>query len=362
MKETRSLPARISHYLALMRRRAQEGHLSLPRQLAEVLALGLLTGNGPGYYLCGGFYQRDVSWGEKRMHLGAKEYRARVSVLNPERLRSLTQNKLVEKSLLTALGFPTPRFVGFLHPELGRTSDGQSLRTKDQFEALIGQYRGRRLVFKILEGWAGQGFVAADIDSAGDAVRVADLGKGPGATPVSAEQFYSRVLEGQGSTGRLIEEYFLQHPEVAAFNPSSVNTCRVWVAGERAGPARAVLAYLRMGRGGSLVDNQSAGGIVAPIDLETGALRAAVDGLPERTVFERHPDHGARIAGFSIPFWAEAKPLAEECVKAFPGLRFAGVDVAIGPAGPAILELNASPDREGSAFVGIPSGAVVPKG
>jgi hypothetical protein len=115
-----------------------------------------------------------------------------------------------------------------------------------------------------------------------------------------------------------------------------------------------------MGRGDSIVDNQSAGGIVAPIDLVTGAVGAAIDGLPERTRFERHPDHGAAIAGARIPTWAESKALAEACVWVFPGLRFAGVDVAIGPEGPVILELNASPDREGAAQVGIPSGDIVP--
>jgi len=352
--------ARLFRYGHLMRQRAREGHLSFLRQSIEMLALALLTGNGPGYYLAAGHYRQEISWRDKRMHLGGKAYRDRVSVLNPPRLRPLTQNKLVEKSLLVSLGFPTPRFVGFLHPERGRTSAGQRLGSCDELAALLRNHLGGRIAFKLLEGWAGQGFFAADIDSAGGGLRVVVSGKGHDSRAVPVESFYQTLLAGRGSAGRVIEEYFSQHPIMARFNPSSVNTCRIWAAAERSGPARAVLAYVRMGREGSVVDNQSAGGIVAPIDLETGVTRAAIDGLPTRATFERHPDHGAPIEGCSLPFWREAKALAEESVSAFPGLRFAGVDIAIGPNGPTILELNASPDREG-ALAGVPSGLVVPR-
>ena len=39
----------------------------------------------------------------------------------------------------------------------------------------------------------------------------------------------------------------------------------------------------------------------------------------------------------------------------FQGLKFAGVDVAVGPGGPVIVELNVNPDREGAAFTDIPT-------
>jgi glutathione synthase/RimK-type ligase-like ATP-grasp enzyme len=42
-------------------------------------------------------------------------------------------------------------------------------------------------------------------------------------------------------------------------------------------------------------------------------------------------------------------------VLAFPGIRFAGVDVAISQSGPIVIELNTSPDRIGAAFVGVPT-------
>ena len=47
--------------------------------------------------------------------------------------------------------------------------------------------------------------------------------------------------------------------------------------------------------------------------------------------------------------------LAEQSLMCFQGLKFAGVDVAVGPDGPVIVELNVNPDREGAAFTDIPT-------
>jgi glutathione synthase/RimK-type ligase-like ATP-grasp enzyme len=116
-----------------------------------------------------------------------------------------------------------------------------------------------------------------------------------------------------------------------------------------------ILCYLRIGRAGSLVDNHSSGGIVAPVDLGTGEVHAAIDGLPAREVFPLHPDHGAPIEGQRIPFFGESLELARRSLLAFPFFRFAGVDVAIVADGPRVLELNPSPDREGAAYVGAKS-------
>ena len=64
------------------------------------------------------------------------------------------------------------------------------------------------------------------------------------------------------------------------------------------------------------------------------------------------------IQGASVVFLEEAKSLASVALDSFPGLGFAGVDVAIGPDGPMILELNVNPDRQGAAFVDIPTGEI----
>jgi hypothetical protein len=45
------------------------------------------------------------------------------------------------------------------------------------------------------------------------------------------------------------------------------------------------------------------------------------------------------------PFWREALALGAKAVSVFPRIRFAGIDVAITPTGPAMIELNVFPNR-----------------
>jgi hypothetical protein len=352
-----SLASRLAQYWSLTRKRAAEGHLSVTRQLLEMCALLLISGNGPGLYHLAGFWRRSVPFREKCAHLSAGGYRRRLRRLNPPEYRKITQNKLPEKGLLNLLGFPTPEFVGFLCPQIGRCHDGQPLRDAEDLARLIRRLADSRLCFKPVEGWGGKGFELVEIVR-DEPMRFRLVRDG---RAVDVRTFVSTILSRNKVFGVLIEKYLEQHPDMAQFNPSSVNTCRVWVARPCDAAARVLLAYLRIGRAGSPVDNQSSGGIVAPIDLQTGAVSAAIDGLPTRAVFPRHPDHGARIEGGVIPSWSEVKALAESCLAAIPRLRFAGLDIAVGRAGPIVIELNAIPDREGAAFVGVPTGPALPR-
>ena len=56
-----------------------------------------------------------------------------------------------------------------------------------------------------------------------------------------------------------------------------------------------------------------------------------------------------------VPWWPEVQSLAMKALLAFPELRFAGLDIAIGETGPVVLELNVSPDREAAAFTDCPT-------
>jgi glutathione synthase/RimK-type ligase-like ATP-grasp enzyme len=81
--------------------------------------------------------------------------------------------------------------------------------------------------------------------------------------------------------------------------------------------------------------------------------------VPTRETYPVHPDNGAAIEGRRVPCWTEAKSLAEDCVTAFPELRFAGLDIAIGVDGPVVIEMNVFPDREGAAFVDMPTATIL---
>ena len=158
----------------------------------------------------------------------------------------------------------------------------------------------------------------------------------------------------------MLEEYLEQHERMRAFNRTSVNTMRIWVLRGGEGPPFLLGGYLRIGRGGSLVDNQTSGGLVARIDPATGTLGPATNGYVDRPQYAVHPDHAAPIEGEIVPCWSEATSLAISTLMLFPNIRFAGFDIAVSSRSPVVIELNVSPDLLGQALIEIPLRPVLP--
>ncbi len=138
-----------------------------------------------------------------------------------------------------------------------------------------------------------------------------------------------------------IEEAIVQHAEMARLNASSVNSVRIVtvLCGET---IHVMYAILRVGSGGSAVDNISSGGMYAPLD-ETGVVTAPA--FCDRTAdyYEVHPTSGARLAGFSIPLFAQAVEMIRRAALVVPEVRYTGWDVAITKDGPVIIEGNTRP-------------------
>lgn len=341
--------ARARAVLDQSRQRSAEGHLPVARQVGEMAWLRLTRGIGPAYYQLAGFWRRDMPWRVKAAHIGVREYRRRLARLNPEEYRKLSQHKVAEKAILALFGVPTPRFLGCLHRHAGRAAGGAALATGKDLEALLESVGLPRVCFKPVEGWGGAGFRAVELASGPAGLLARPLSGGP-ARPLVA--YVDEDLLPAGDSGWIVEEYVDQHERCRAFNPSSLNTMRLWVLRRGGEPARVLGGFLRIGRAGSLVDNVAAGGILARIDLATGVLDAAID--RQRRTYRVHPDHGAPIEGRVVPCWPEAAALACETLPLFPHLRFAGFDVAVSRQGPLVIELNVTPDLQGAAEAGIP--------
>jgi len=332
--------------------KSRVGDKTVLRQWVEMLGLRLLHGNGPGYYQLAGFWRHGQSWSTMARHLSYRQYKAHIDALNPRVYQKLSQSKLAEKAIFTLMGIPTPRFLGLLDRACGRDATGAPLRSAEDLVRLIAEVDVDRLCFKLLEGHGGKGFMAADVLRGEDEPRFRSL-QSINSTDGGVYSA-SELMTLLGDAPRILEVYIEQHPAYAAFNPTSVNTLRIWVL--RRGDMTSIrLAYLRIGKKGSLVDNGVAGGIMTPVDLQTGRLSAAVEPRPTRRIFPVHPEHGAPIEGVVLPMFEEAKALAARCLTVFPRLNFAGVDVAMTPTGPVITEMNVQPSRNGAAYVGVPT-------
>ena len=140
----------------------------------------------------------------------------------------------------------------------------------------------------------------------------------------------------------IAEEVIVQHPKMSSLNPSSINTLRP-ISFFKDGHVYFLDIYIRIGAGG-LVDNFCDGGMVAPVDIDTGIVKySAVD--ENLNDYYAHPITGAIIPGFQVPFFDEAKKMVVEAASRIPELRYVGWDIAITEKGPSLIEGNVFPSH-----------------
>ena len=174
-------------------------------------------------------------------------------------------------------------------------------------------------------------FILKPIDGSG--------GSGVQKLPAEIESF-DEVL---ANVPCLVEEVVVQCDEIAALNSSSVNTIRPLTFVQDNGEPILLAAYLRIGRGG-VVDNFCSGGMLSPINLETGEIEyPAAD--EHNDSYEVHPLTNVPIVGFKVPKFDEVKATVLEAAKVVPQIRYVGWDIAITDKGPTIIEGNEYPSH-----------------
>lgn len=311
-----------------------------------MIVLRLFHGLGPRHYHTARYWRKELPWEFKTGFWNYKKFRRFVKTLNPPAYQKLSQNKISEKAVLQLLKIPTPMFLGWLHFRLGVAVTGEKLNSGVDLTRLLQSLPPiERVCFKLVEGYGGTGFRAVSVSwEPTPSFRLLDTGE-----QISISRFVDDILRPGSGADYIVESYLQQHPELARFNESSVNTLRVW-AFCREGRREILGAFLRVGRRGSLVDNTSQGALAFPVDTDTGTIGVGIFKSIFNETFESHIDSGEPITGATVPFWNESVNLAIRAVAAFPNLHFAGVDLAITPDGPMVIELNVEPDPT-SAFI-----------
>ena len=343
----------LREYIRIAREKANEGHLSVPRQITEMILLYLCRGLGPRYYLFGRFWRREIPLGKKLRHLNEKDYVRQIAKLNSPQYQKCSQHKVAEKAILSLFGIPTPRFFGHIQNLTGRSCHGDPLRTAEDLAALLERERPTRICFKLVEGWSGTGFEAAEIDYNGSPPALIPLPTGS-RTDIG-DYLDIRLKMESCPQGRIIEEYCRQDPWYQSLNPTSLNTLRIYAILQPSGPARILGGYLRIGRKGSLIDNASKGGILFPFDPKSGTLKLGHFNTIDTSFYKCHPDSGIQIEGCKLPKWDEALELVRKALEIFPNIRFAGLDIAVTEDGPTVIELNVQPDRNAACNIDLPT-------
>ena len=149
----------------------------------------------------------------------------------------------------------------------------------------------------------------------------------------------------RGQDRCLAEEVLRQHTAMDRLNHSAVNTVRIGTLSCDGKPPAILYAFARIGNSDRPVDNLNAGGMCAPVDLDTGVITHP--GYDKNgIVYETHPRSGCRIPGFQIPWWKEAARMCLEAASEIPQMGYIGWDVCITETGPVLIEANNLPGHD----------------
>ena len=140
----------------------------------------------------------------------------------------------------------------------------------------------------------------------------------------------------------VVQEKLVQEPLVSAFNPSSINTCRIMTFRRPwDGHVDVAASMLRLGCSDDIVDNISSGGVSVGI-RKTGELNPT--GLTSKFgIVDKHPVAGRLLRGFVVPGFDKMCTAACAIAAKIPDFNLLGFDVMIRADGrPCVVEINAT--------------------
>ncbi len=146
----------------------------------------------------------------------------------------------------------------------------------------------------------------------------------------------------------LIQNKVHQHKDMAALNPTSLNTMRILTY--RSGmEILLIYSVIRIGRLNQVIDNQSAGGLSTTINSEGKLGKFSFGNVGSDNI--EQTDTGIKLEGYQIPSYDKAISFVKRLHYRLPFLNIVGWDVAIEENGePVLIEFNVGPGLSQSAF------------
>jgi alpha-L-glutamate ligase-like protein len=229
------------------------------------------------------------------------------------------------RDLCVGMGVPTPDLYAVVAAHSALWHLPRLLAGRDDFVIKPNRGAGGRGVLVIV-GRDGPGFVRHN---------------GQRLSAVELTQHVSSIISGLFSLGGRADEALLQQrivPDPAFERISFQGTADVRVIVYRGVPAMAMLRLPTKESGGRA--NLHQGAIGAGVDLKAGHTTRAVQ---RNRATDYHPDTGASVVGFSVPYWSDILEMSRRVSEA-TGLGYVGVDVVVDRRrGPLLLEVNARP-------------------
>lgn len=204
--------------------------------------------------------------------------------------------------------------------------------------------------------FAGEDFLTAmnQLDNGEYFLKITDIDQGKGVFAIQKIGRAFVINNGEILIDELIEKYvkksnylilqekLYNHPAIAAFNPSSLNTVRIVTTKFKTNPY-ILSATLRTGaKKDAYVDNACQGGTFIGINDKTGELMewGYYEFGKGKTREKEHPISHIKYKGYKIPFWKETLEICKKVHLLADYYNSVAWDVAITNNGPKIIELN----------------------
>lgn len=144
----------------------------------------------------------------------------------------------------------------------------------------------------------------------------------------------------------VIQEWLNCHETLTKIYPYSVNTFRIMTYLWK-DKIYHLPIVMRVGRGGSCVDNASSGGIFVAIDDDGTLHKTAFTEF--NTQYTEHPDTHIRFEGYKIPHFQKLIKAAHRMQELLPHIGVCHLDFTLDPQGePVLLEINTT---EGASWL-----------
>jgi len=266
------------------------------------------------------------------------------SVLTPRRYGCLFENKLIFNRYFTSVGLPLATVFGVFDPQVGRSMDGESLRTEPELRTFLRRFRQEGFAFKPAEGVRGHLVLILTGSAPGHPDTFLTLaGERYDAAGLVAATRNTAALENQEPgadlSSFLIEERFRPHADLAEFIGPTLCTVRVVTIVALDGSPQIVASVFKLQPKPLGVDHLMYGALGCWVDPDTGALG------PGRTRTDyvytsRIPGTDRSFVGYRLPCWTQVKEVALRAAVAFPWARSVGWDIGISDRGAVLIEGN----------------------
>ena len=252
------------------------------------------------------------------------------------------QYRFWEKSGFAKRGFMTARKNNRFYAQVNDLAAREKLNHKATFNRDFAAYLKRDTL--AIPGASMEEFKAFAQREQEFFIKPCKLGAGVGVTKFRFEDIsdYSEMYQKLSQGEYVIEGCIRQDETMALIHPQSINTVRAitFCDGKE---VKVIGAVIRCGAGDSYIDNHSAGGYTAIIDVETGRVISCASSKWKVNVV-RHPDTGVVFPGFQIPNWDKAIAMVKEAASSLEGIHYTGWDIAFIPGDVCLVEANPSGD------------------